>query len=215
MKRPAPLGSHDDAELNQLLARGRLSGAEYDAIEKRVLDRVAPKPRRPRWPMVAPAVALAAGCVLWFAVRPGVPGPSHVGSLGTTSAFAEKGGGTPALGVVSVGCGNADGHCRLGDALLFSVTGNRTPVYLSAYAERTDTPGGPRIWYFPHAGAVTPEVAASPNTKVLPEGIHLGPPHAPGHYRIRVRLSASPLGRVEADKLGPNGEQSFPLEIVD
>jgi len=39
MKKPVPLATDEDAELDQLIAGGRLSGAEYDRVEQRVLQR--------------------------------------------------------------------------------------------------------------------------------------------------------------------------------
>ena len=43
MKKPVPLATDEDAELDQLLAGGRLSGAEYDRVERRVLERANEK----------------------------------------------------------------------------------------------------------------------------------------------------------------------------
>lgn len=212
MKNPRRLD--EDAELNRLLARGHLSGAEYDAIEKRVLDQTAPKAPRSTLALLGSAVVLAAGFALWFAVRPSGTGVSLPPGE-TAAGLREKGAARPVLGVVSVGCSGASGHCRLGDTLLFSVNGNTRPVHLLAYAEATDTPGAPRIWYFPRDGATTPEIAAQTGTTVLREGIRLGPPHARGHYRVHVRLSESALGRADADAKGVDGEQDFPLDISE
>jgi hypothetical protein len=44
MKKPVPLATDDDAELNQLIAGGRLSGSEYDRVEQRVLEHAAASP---------------------------------------------------------------------------------------------------------------------------------------------------------------------------
>ena len=44
MKRGDMTLEKDDAELDQLLARGRLSGAQYDLVESRVLARTVSGP---------------------------------------------------------------------------------------------------------------------------------------------------------------------------
>lgn len=46
MKKSVPLATDENAELDQLLAGGRLSGAEYDRVERRVLERTDTKRER-------------------------------------------------------------------------------------------------------------------------------------------------------------------------
>lgn len=46
MKKSVPLATDDDAELDQLLAGGRLSGSEYDRVARRVLERPDKKRER-------------------------------------------------------------------------------------------------------------------------------------------------------------------------
>ncbi len=206
MKKRSGFDAEKDVELNQLLARGRLSGGEYDEVERRVLAAVTEKPRRAYWPLALPALALAAGLAFWIGTRGAVP---H-------SAFTEKGGGEPVLGVVSIGCGRgASLHCKLGDTLMFSVSGNRSSVYLVAFAERLDGPSPARVWYFPHEGATAPRLDANGGTTVLSEGIRLGPPHVTGRYHVRTWLSETPVGRDAAERLGAHGEQSVTLEITE
>jgi len=136
---------NDDMKLNQLLAGGRLSGAEYDEIERRVLEHTAPRRARWLWPALVPAAALASALAAWFLVvggevwdpaassetaraLPGRPAPDP---------FTAKSGGTPAStsddpthgrspsGRLELGCvGGAPGACRLGDTLMFSIDGN-------------------------------------------------------------------------------------------
>jgi hypothetical protein len=50
MKKPVPLATDEDAELDQLIAGGRLSGAEYDRVERRVLVRAEAKTELERAP---------------------------------------------------------------------------------------------------------------------------------------------------------------------
>jgi hypothetical protein len=192
----------DGSDLDRLLARGRLSGAEYDAVEQRIFEQLAPRRRRPRWQLLAPAIALAAGLALF------------AGLTASEKHYAEKGGGTPVRGVVNIGCGSGAMHsCRLGDTLMFSVLGNVAPVYLVAYAE--PLAGEPsRIWYFPQAGHIAPRVEAGAGTNVSSEGVRLGPPHVKGRYRVKVWLSESAVGREQAAELKGH-EQSFEFDVVD
>jgi hypothetical protein len=202
MRKPGPVPD-EDAELDRLLARGRLSGAEYDAVEQRIFERIAPRKARSPWAFVAPAVALAAAFALWIGLRSPQP------------EYAEKGGGTVTGGVANVGCGSGGLHtCRLGDTLMFSVLGNVAPVYIVAYGQALDAPDSGRIWYFPRADGTALRVEAGAGTNVAPEGVRLGPPHVKGRYRVTVRLSEAALGREQAATLeGP--AQSFDIDVVD
>jgi len=193
----------DDSELNRLLARGRLSGAEYDAVEQRIFEAITPPRARAKWPLVGSALALAAAAALWF------------GQRAAPDDYAEKGGSAPPGGVVGVGCQGAAPHtCRLGDTLLFSVLGNAQPVYVVAYAERLDASQPSRIWYFPHADGTAPRVEVGPGTKVASEGVRLGPPHVKGRYRVKVWLSDAPVDRERATKLTERA-QTFDIDVVD
>ncbi|HVR21285.1 MAG TPA: hypothetical protein VMS65_16340 [Polyangiaceae bacterium] len=211
MNKPRTLIKDDDAELDHLLARGRLSGSQYDQIERRVLDQVAPKRRV--WPLLAPAAALAAAFCLWIAAgrdlaqAPGAP-PGN--------AFREKSGGTPTRGVVSIGCGGANPLvCRPGDTLMFSVSAVANAGYLVAYAERVGDPKKERIWYFPRTGATAPRVEAQAGTAVLPQGVRLGPPHVRGQYRVRAWLSEEPATRAQLEGASHDEQPGITLEIVD
>lgn len=212
MSKPGPLADGDDAELDQLLARGRLSGAQYDEIEQRVLDRVAPRAGVPRWAVIAPAAALAAGVALW--VFSGAPG-TGVPAAGPGGEFREKGSGRVSQGAITIGCGaEARRACRLGETLVFSVSGNPKPVYVVAFAERVDDPKA-RIWYFPHADRPPPRAAGQGGTTVLAEGVRLAAPHARGKYRVKAWLSDSELTRAQAERLDEREGQTIELELVD
>jgi hypothetical protein len=218
VNKPRTLIKDDDAELDQLLARGRLSGSQYDQIERRVLEQVAPERRRV-WPLLAPAAALAAALCLWLAVDGRfAQGPDRIAARDAPpgNAFREKSGGTPARGVVSVGCGGANPlACRLGDTLMFSVSAVPNAGYLVAYAERVGEPKTERIWYFPRADATAPRVEAQTGTAVLPQGVRLGPPHVRGQYRVRAWLSDTPRTRAQLEGASHDDEPGITLEIVD
>jgi hypothetical protein len=202
------MADYDDSELNQLLARGRLSGAEYDRVERQVLARVAPKPRR-LWPVLAPlAAALCAGAVFLFGWR-----STPIDGSETPPRFTPKGNGT-VNGVVSAGCGGTDaGVCHLGDTLMFTVSGRTSGGFLVAYAERLDGPTGERIWYFPKASGAAPRIEASTGTLVLRDGIRLGAPHTRGRYRLTAWISDTPVERAALAATEPRATQQLTLDI--
>lgn len=182
-RRGEPALSDEEAELDRILADGRLSGRQYDAIEARVMSEVATpgagaRPARSRWlPWAgsALAAAVAAGALLLVKLE-GEP------------ALRARGGGDVASLPVTVGCeGPEPTRCALGQTLMFSVPAEARG-HLVAYAEPLDAPGQPRIWYFPTAAGDSPEVAVAERTRVLPEGVRLGAPHAEGRYRITAWL---------------------------
>ncbi len=206
----------DDIELDQLLARGRLSGSEYDQIERSVLERTAPRRARWLWPTLVPAAALASAFAAWFLV---------VGGNAAPDSFTPRSGGTPLsspIGLLELGCvGGAPGVCRLGDTLLFSLNGNTVSGFMGAYAERVGAPAAPgfgapaapRIWYFPTADGTAPRLDAQSGTVVAPQGVRLGPPHAPGQYQVTVWISEAPPERAHAESM-LLARQSSRLEIL-
>jgi hypothetical protein len=215
----------DDAELDQLLARGRLSGRQYDEIAGRVMKQLAPRRQRWLWPAVVPA---AAGVALgaWLLVSGNVlqrPGGRAPAGSAAADGFRSKGdlpsapaSEESALAVAfDVGCARAARRvCRLGDTLMFSVPAGAASGYLGAYAERLDEPGARRIWYFPDSSGGSPRIDAASVTRVLTDGVRLGPPHLPGKYRITLWVSPTPVLRTEADMArGERAQVSF--EIVD
>ena len=208
MKRPAmkPLA---DIEIDQLLARNRLSGAQYDEIERRVLKQVVPKRRSRFWLLLTPATALASLLAIWLLVPPPAATPPSAG-------FTPKAAGPTVLGLVDVGCAGDTPHvCRLGDTLMFSVGAGTTAGHLAAYAERVDDPAADPIWYFPSPSGAMPRVEASSVTRVLPDGIRLAEPHAPGRYRIRAWISATPIERARLRADSPSALAGIMVDIVD
>jgi hypothetical protein len=192
-----------DAELDQLLARGRLSGSQYDRIEERVLERVRPQRKR-WWFALAPAAAAASLLGVWLLGS----GASH------RPVFTAKSGGEPALAALDVGCEGPRPHeCRLGQTLMFSVGANAPRGYLAAYAERTDGAGA-RIWYFPTRGGVAPRVEPGASTHVLEQGVRLGASHGTGRYRVHVWVTETPVERTSGELERPPGAAEIALEIV-
>lgn len=191
-----------DAELNQLLARGRLSGSEYDRIEESVLARVRPERKRRSWLFLAPAAAAASLLGVWLFGQ----------SARDPGTFTPKGGDSARV-ALDVGCEGPEPHvCRLGQTLMFTVGAGDRRGYLAAYAERVGAPPSERIWYFPVPSGTQPRIEPISKTRVLGEGIRLGPPHVPGRYRVHVWISETPVERAEASSV-PHAELN--LEIVE
>jgi hypothetical protein len=198
-------GRFPDSELDQLLARGRLSGSQYDRIEERVLERVRPERRRRWWFALAPATAAASLVGVWLVA----------GNAPERDAFTAKGGGDPARAAIDVGCEGPRPHvCRLGQTLMVSVGASERRGYLAAYAERVDVPA-PRIWYFPVRSGGQPRIEPAAETRVLGEGIRLGAPHVAGRYRVRVWISDVPVERTDTDRAPPPGGAEILLDIVE
>jgi len=186
----------DDLRLDRLLAKGHLGGPEYDRILNNVLERThRPLGQRRAW-MLGPVAGLslaAAAIVVLLVGRP------------AQQPFASKGSAPAVSGALSIGCPSpvgSPGSCRVGDTLMFEVNAAVVCGHLGAYAERADAPGGQRIWYFPTATGASPRVDRGEGTLVVPEGIRLGPEHAPGRYRLTVWVSSRPLQRSEIDSAG-------------
>lgn len=182
----------DDADLDQLLAKGDLGGPKYDEIWQNVLAQRAPavSVRAPwrRW-LLVPPVALAAGLGAWLLfVRP------------TGDAFTAKGETTH--DAFAIGCRSAGGSCGPGEKLVFTVNRAATRGYLGAYAERVDDSSRARIWYFPSSTGVSPRVVPGNGTWVAPQAIEIGPEHSPGRYRVTVWVANRALDRSEVDGAG-------------
>jgi hypothetical protein len=185
----------EDAQLDELLARGTLGGPHYDEIFERALARteVAGVNRWRWWRWVAiPGAVIVPAVAAWLLfARPAASPPTPKGAAGGAAAF-------------EVGCGASGGHvCRPGDTLMFSVNAAVTSGYLGAYAERVGDPARERIWYFPTAAGLAPAVSPAAGTVVLSDGIHIGPEHIPGQYRITIWTSAWPFARREIEAADP------------
>jgi hypothetical protein len=194
-----------DSELDQLLARGRLSGIEYDRIEERVLERVRPERQKRWWFALAPATAAASLLGVWLLG----------GNVEPSDRFTAKGGGDAPQAVIDVGCEGPQPHvCRLGQTLMFSVGATEKRGHVAAYAERVDDPAAPRIWYFPSRSGAQPKVEPATETRVLGEGVRLGAPHVPGRYRVHVWISDTPYERTDDDRAPQIRGSEILLEIV-
>jgi len=175
-----------DAQLNDLLARGRLSAPQRERIWARL-----------SWTSRAREV------LSWKALRLGLP----VSAAGIVivllvarfvvdrqDAFVAKGG---ARSIVEVDCDRGSlGACPTGSRLIFRHARVTRPAYLEAY---TDPLGrtGERVWYYPARAGTPPRLDAA-DSELLRDAIVLGPEHTVGDYEIHVIVSTRPLERREA-----------------
>jgi hypothetical protein len=194
------MSDKDDLEIDQLLAGGRLSARQYDEIEKRVLRQVVPRRARSWWPALGGVAALASALSAWLLMaRSGAVDPAaDEAAPKPLDAFSEKGSAAPARSapVFDLRCATPNGACRVGDTLMVSAHGVVRAGYLAAYAERTGGAQHERIWYFPSESGESPRIEATAETVVVPQGIELAAPHAPGRYEVTLWLSDHPDRRV-------------------
>jgi hypothetical protein len=183
----------EKALLDRVLARGALGGPHYDEILERVLERTeTPEGRRAgrrRVWLLVPAGALASAVAAWLLLARPAGQP-----------FTAKGSGESHA--IGMGCVSADGTCRPGAKVVFTVNTAVASGYVGAYAERADGKAGQRIWYFPTTSGASPHVAPGTGTEVVPEGIEIGAEQPPGRYRVTAWLSARPLTRSEVEANG-------------
>ena len=184
-----------DSELDALLARGRLSGAEREAVLKQVLRGTTTKQtwhHRSYWLMAG--LGIAAGAALFFGVgRPRGDGESD--------GFRAKGGvSAPHLTLVC-----RDGlltACPHDSKLLFRADGLSGSWFLSAFADNIAS--GERAWFAPSESGEATKVAVQPGDALLDRSVELGA-LPPGTYRVHARLSHEPLSRADALSALPEG----------
>jgi hypothetical protein len=202
--------SHADAELDVMLAAGRLGGPTNDRIFDAVMERVGGEPRRRLgWRSIVLGAAMLTAAAATLLLVPRLRGgPQELD-------FAAKGAGSPLGSLLQISCaGAALTACPVGSRLLFVAEGP-TAGYLAAYAQ--PRAGSERIWYF-SADGVAPAVAHSPGTQVASKAIQIGSEHAPGDYDVHLLLTRVPLSRaailqgVRSDDL--LGEARVPLHVV-
>lgn len=170
----------NDRDIDHLLSKGRLPGAERERILENVIRRSSPSfswKRTAQWGV--PLLATGFAALLLF-VRAGHQPFSAKGKSGA---------------VVELSCrGGSEGKCRSGETLFFRVSGLDEDAVLAAYAERNE-PGAERIWYFPSPAKEAPTVR--PGNTVVNRGVLLGPEQPPGHYAVHLCLTRTAHGRSE------------------
>jgi hypothetical protein len=192
--------SHD---LDSLLSRGRLSGAQRERVLDAVLDRVAPA-RRHWVPWMAAAAIL---CVLG--------GTTYLGAARSRQHEFTARGGTSATRVEVVCLGGSLDACPRGSHLAFRATGPKGAGYLTAYA--VPESGGERIWYFSgddESPIVTPSTtSAEPMDRV----VVVGNEHGAGGFTVHILISERPLPRTDALDAAPGSvisTQTIHMRVV-
>jgi hypothetical protein len=198
-----------DAELDALLARGRLSGPTRERVLANVLDQVQP-PRSRHWAKTAAFVLLPAAAALALFVGVGRWGSTLSGAHGEGGGFEAKGTASDVVHVDAACTGGPMLACPRGSRLVFHVQAGARPGYLAAYAD--PAAGGERVWYISAEGE-SPLVQSG----TLERAILIGPEHAADRYVIHALVSGRPLARAEAAQPKPAallGADSFELRLV-
>jgi hypothetical protein len=187
----------------QLKLGQSLTHAEYDAIERVVLDRVAPHAISRNWRNSAALAGLASTLAIVLLL-------ARTGS-NPKLAYRAKGSAPTNAAAIDFACGSSGSRvCGAGTSLIFTVDSALTFGYIGAYAEKIGDPGNSRIWYFPDPDGRGPLVEPGHGTLVLPEAVRIGYEHAPGRYRVTVWSSRTPISRRNA----PGGD-STQLKVLE
>jgi hypothetical protein len=203
----------DDREarrLHRLLAGGRLSRPETDAIRERVLDAIERderrSPRRLRYGAWAGA-ALAAAAAALLAVR--VPeSPTHPNLPGAGQA-----GQRSARPILRLRCSSGTlTACPRTSELIFSATGLRAPAVLSAYAEPLDPALAPVFYFSEQDGGAPLAVPKSP-TRAVEHAVRIPASQRAGRYRVHLFVAERALAR-EQMRSGARGAQGTKAELL-
>ncbi len=181
---------HSDDELDYLLSRGSLGGAQRDRIFDAVAASVRRQPgpparpaRRKPWMIASGAALVAAVACLVVWTRAPVDGDT----------FRRKGNVGAAPVAVDVLCLHATlAACPRGSLLAFSVAGASSEAFLTAYLQ----PAGPapRTWLLRNE-RVSAQVVGSGG--LLARGARIPQDQNAGAYRIEVLVTRLPLPGAE------------------
>ena len=170
-------------KLDDLLARGRLSGPRRERIFEEVHRQVRGGSGRSKYWKIAGPLALAAALVL--VLRGQSEGPDRYASKGIARAN------------VVVGCSGGEiSHCPRGSKLIFHLDALEAPGFLHAYAEPLEA-GAERVWYYPTPANPPPRVEPVQGGQTMTRGIAIGAEHASGSYRLHLVIASAPLSREE------------------
>jgi hypothetical protein len=192
-------------DLDQLLARGRLSGPQRDRVLDKVLVKTA-LPRRLRFKHVvlaAPLVGAAAALILL---------PKAFSTAGEGPEFSGKGSGGSRIEATC--SGGPLSACPAGSTLVFRFDGVSRAAYVHAYATPLPPSAGERVWYFPTKGMAPPQLSGTAPSEVLRKVVIVGPEHAASAYEITVVQSAEPLTREQVLMLRPGDGPTGHSEVL-
>jgi len=180
-----------DNELDYLLSRGSLGGAQRGRIFDAVAASVGRQPgspldrpvRRKPWMIATGAALIAAVACLVVWMRAPVDG----------DRFRSKGNGGAAPVAVDVACLHATlAACPRGSLLAFSVAGASTETFLTAYLQPAKP--APRIWLLRNQ-RVSAQVTGSGG--LLSRAARIPQDQNAGAYRIEVLVTRLPLEGAE------------------
>jgi len=195
-----------DSDLDNLLARGRLSGAERERVLANVLDQTSPRfsarSRAARSGAIALGGLAAAAALALF-----VHGKSNIikGDRADGS-FAARGAATDGVRVEAACTGGPLAACPSGSRLVFHGWPSAQPAYLAAFADPVG--GGERIWYFSAEGQ-SPRLGDG----AVDREVVIGAEHVAARYLVHVVVGVRPLSRGEA--LVAKGPAILDAETID
>jgi hypothetical protein len=194
-----------DAELDDLLARGRLSAPQRERIWARLSWSAPVRGGVRGWRLrLGIAIPVAGVAVAVLAIRLGSD---------RRDPFVAKGGGGSRI---AIECDHgALTACPAGSKLIFRDARAGQPAYLEAYADPVGH-AGERVWYFPARDRTAPRLDAGEGA-LLRDAVVVGPEHPPGDYAIHALVSTRPLDRAEAAAREPAAvveRTVIPLRVV-
>ena len=168
-------------DLDDLLARGRLSGPRRERIFQEVQRQVHGGSARSKYWIVAGSLTLAATLALGLRGQGARPDGYTAKGISQTN--------------VVVGCSRGElSDCPRGSTLIFHIDGLKSAGFLHAYAE-PERAGTERVWYFPTAANPPPRVEPASEGQTMTRGIAVGAEHAAGRFRLHVLIASTPLSR--------------------
>ena len=178
-------------DMDRLLAGGKLSGPEADAILDRIhatLEREEKRGRPVRairyW---AGAALAAAAAVLLVVYLPRNPGEQHEHQL-------EEGEMAP---VLALRCsGGTLSACPASSELVFVLRGQRAAGFLSAYAEPIGH-DAQRVFYFSKQDGSVELAVPADGSRASERPVRMPAVQGPGRYRLYAVVADRPLAREE------------------
>jgi len=177
-------GSRSTAELDYLLAAGRLGGVQRDKILEAVVETVrSEKTRAPKlWRFYSKQKAIAAAGALAAVAAWVTLGPHP---RDRRDPFQAKGSQHHDEVWIDATClGGSLGACRRGSIMAFSVEGASPEMFITAWLESSK------------AGSIVPLLLNEPppaSNRVLPHGARISDDQPLGDYRVHVVVTRRPI----------------------
>src|SRR5262249_47737614 len=149
--------------IDEMLSGGRLGRPAQERVLDRVMATVEAPARVARRKRIL-AIAFGTGSVAAVAAAALL----FVGRSPSSSAYLASKGVPGADGGIEPVCEGGTASCRIGERLFFRADASESRRWLAVFAERTDEGTATRIWMFPGADGVAPEIPVAPEAAVLP-----------------------------------------------